>query len=229
MRAKRRKYTWFPVLPTLIGPETPAATWITFTDLVDPQNDGATVVAVPLLNDVTQQATSATDITLRDEVEGNEYVTERIVGRCWGTIEQSDISDNAWRSAIMSFGIAVIPVNDDMSQQDTPALVPDDYNPLGADTSDKRWMFRQVWTLWNNIQPQSGFLGPTNIANTGPDYGLIDCKSISRVRRNERLFMVFAMQFMEHIGSPTTLLNYSWGYDVRVLGAMRRAQRRTTL
>lgn len=219
-RRIKRKYTWLPILPTDVGEGVPGASWFHNTVLVDPAQDTAFTQAVEITYDETvTDAGSEGDNTLRDRVEGQEFIIERIVGKVWAAVAQDTTSDNAWRVAIAGFALAVLPTTNTGQQ----VLQESDFNPLVADNMDKSYMFRRTSTLWNNAQPQNGLLGPTNMQNDGPDYGFVDARSVRRVHRDERIYAIFSVQFMENIGTPTET-EWSYGYDLRILGAMRKAK-----
>lgn len=224
----RKKFTWFPISPTTFDTEgVPGATWFHNTEIWSPNLDRAQVSWVAVLNDQTPQEDddpSGSNFTLRDKVEGQEYIIERIVGKTWATVSQSSNSDDDWRVAIVANALAVLPFHNDGSED----FALDDINPLVADNADKPFIWRRTATLWNNVQPQNNLLGPTNMQNDGPEYGMVDARSVRRVHKNERLVFITAVQSMENIGTPGTGLEWSYGYDLRILGAMRRARNTST-
>jgi len=228
MRKRRRKFNWFPINPTMSGIESPrAVTWFHQSSQITLDlelGDSAFLTAVEVLPDGTQQSSTQDEGTsLRDLVEGQEYVIERIVGKVWGAIEQDDTQDDSWKTAIIGMGLAILPYADDGGL----TLEPEDYNPLSADNAQNPWMWRRTWTMWNNTQPNLHTLGPTNIQNDGPEYGFVDVKSVRRVRREQRLTMCVAVDTMEIVGNGT-VAEFAWGYDFRVLGAMRKARNSST-
>lgn len=220
MRKRRKKFTWFPTLGEEFQ-ESPSTSFWSQDDLINPQD--TLIQAIPVLNDVTQSIESQAQSSLRDEVEGQEYLIERIVGRIWGSVTQDPTSDNAWLIAIACFALAVCPVDADGNL----ALGFNDIDPLLASNVDKSYIVRRTSTLWNNVQAENG-LGPTNIQNDGPDYGLIDSRSVRRVRRNERLFAIWSLNFVENLGTAGEVF-FPHGFDLRVLGAMRKAKGDSTL
>lgn len=222
MRKRRKQYTWMPVIPTTIGPETPGASWYDTENNVSPTAGPTILQAFNIVPDDTINADEvSSETTLRDAVEGQEYIVERIVGRVWGTVQQSDTL-NSWERAMLGIGIAVMPYEDN----DTLALNDASVDPLGAANSDGSWMYRGIWPIYNNISGDL-VLGPTNIANCGPDYGFVDARSVRRVHRNERLTIVFSLHFMSP-GTAVEQVIVNYGYDLRVLGAMRKAQGQST-
>lgn len=225
MRRRKSKYTWLPVIPTTVGAELPGASWFNSTAQVNLNEIGPVFSqALNIVPDDTISADEDTgETTLRDLVEGQEYVVERIVGRVWGGLQQQSASES-WQAAIFGIGIAVMPYEDN----DTIALNNDSIDPLGASNADGSWMYRNIWTIWNNTNSASGVLGPTNIANSGPDYGFVDTRSVRRVHRNERLTIVMSAHVMSVISGGFDTTELQWGYDLRVLGQMRRARGQST-
>jgi len=226
MRRRKSKYAWLPVIPTALGPEVPGASWYHTTAQVNLNEINGTVFqqALNLVPDDTITADEDTEeTTLRDLVEGQEYVVERIVGRVWGGLQQQSASEG-WQAAIFGIGIAVMPYED----ADTIALNDVSIDPLGAANSDGSWMYRNIWTIWNNTNNASGVLGPTNIANSGPDYGFVDTRSVRRIHKNERLTIVASCATMAAINGGTDTTELQWGYDLRVLGQMRKARGQST-
>jgi len=229
MRRRRKRFTWFPINPTVSGLSQPeAVTWFHQTQQVVldfETGQSAFQTAIEILPDDTLQTSDQDQgVSLRDLVEGQEYVVERIVGKVWGAAEQAPTSDdNAWKTIIVGMGIAVLPYGDDGELE----LAPEDYNPLRADNAQNPWMWRRTYTLWNNLVPEINTLGPTAVQNDGPEYGFVDVKSVRRVRREQRLTMCVAVDTMEILGDGDTV-EFAWGYDFRVLGAMRKASNKST-
>lgn len=223
MRRRRKKYTWMPVIPTALGPEIPGASWYDGSAVVNITDPGQIYSAA--FNIVPDDTINADEVvqetTLRDAVEGQEYVVERVVGRVWGAVSQQD-EPETWLRCLIGIGIAVMPYEDN----DTLALNDASIDPLGASNSDGSWMYRSIWPIFNNSNPEA-ILGPTNIANCGPDYGFVDTRSVRRVHRNERLTIVFSFHCMDLV-TPGAAATINFGYDLRVLGAMRKAQGQST-
>lgn len=223
---KRSKYAWLPVIPTALGPELPGATWYNEEfNLIAPdygQNWSTALNIVP--DDTITADEDTTETTLRDLVEGQEYVVERIVGRVWGGLEQQSATES-WQAAMFGVGIAVMPYED----AGTIALNSASIDPLGASNSDGSWLYRGIWPIFNNTigSPSTAILGPTNIANCGPDYGFIDTRSVRRVHKNERLTIVASLHIMDYVGGAGGV-GGMWGYDLRVLGQMRKARGQST-
>jgi len=238
MRRKRRsRFNWFPVNPTFIGEGTTPFTWYrTELNLSPVVGTGSDPLAVPLLQDQDQQTgQSDAGISLRDRVEGKDYAVERVVGKVWGAVSQDQADSSGEYVAsqiIVGMGFAVLPVNDNSGQPDLDTA---EYDPLNADNSGAPWMWRRTWVLYNNLaSPEPFFTGPTNIGSYGSvaDGGHVDIKSVRRVRREQRLFWCVSSSVLRTFNNDGTSVPISValdvGYDIRVLGGMRRAQNNST-
>lgn len=237
MRRGRRKqrYTWFPINPTFIGENSTPWTFYYGTSEVPAVIGGTpTIVAVPILQDQDQQTGQSDDgISLRDRVEGKDYALERVVGKVWCSLSQltaDGVGEYTATQALVAMGLAILPVDDNTGQ---PSLNDRDYDPLVADNSAAPWMWRRTWLLYNNLAtPSPIFTGPTNIGSYGSvmDGGHVDVKSARRVRREQRLFWCLSVVTIGTTGSGDVPVSQdiSWGYDFRVLGAMRKARNEST-
>jgi len=239
-RRRRSRYTWFPIVPTFVGESTTGVAWYNTATIISP-DQGSTLgppVAIPVLSDQDIQVSQATQdpISLRDRVEGKDYAIERIVGKIWASVSQEVAEDPGHYVAMATLfcaALAVLPVDDDGN----PDISSSDYDPLEANNTMQPWIWRRTWTLYNNlavpVEPQAQ--GPRSIGEYGSvmDGGHLDAKSARRVRREQRLFVIFQATTLQNAvngGDPnqprsTTL---SYGYDLRVLGAMRRARNEST-
>lgn len=233
MRKRKRQFTWIPVLPTVVerseGPNE-AVTWFNQqTGIVLGEPGRAFLSAINILPDHldTYDPAQPDQASLRDIVEGQDYVVERIVGKIWGSVGPASgaPSDNDWLNLIIGAGIGVMPYDDN----DTLSLSDDEIDPLLQGNSGNPWQWRRTWTLWNmttNAGISAG-LGPTSIQNDGPEYGFVDIKSVRRIRREERLTLVVSVHLMEGLGVGAASNIFNWGYDFRVLGAMRKAHNKS--
>lgn len=232
-RRRRSRATWFPIVPTLYGEEGDQE--FTFWE------DTAQIAGEPgsiaswsgesrgiqaLTFDQTLQPTDfAGNTTLRDMVQGQDWVCERVVGKVWGNVTQSP--EAGVRRLILCAALAVLPVNDDGSQ----SLIPAESDPLNADNSQQPWLWRRTWTLFNNDLLNSPFTGPTgigNIAGGNADAGHLDTKGVKRrIRRDQRLFIVYSAVTLDgsNAGDPGDII---FGYDLRLVGGMRNAKNQST-
>jgi len=224
MRRRRTRYTWFPTDPTYYG-DTPATYYWTY---IEPGE----VLALPVVPDQTYQdetITSADNKTLRDYVEGQDYVLKRIVGKVWGALEQSDQAEATnIIQVIHAQGLAVLPVND--TTPSTPALDPTGYDPLNPTNSMNPWIWRRTWILGNNLHPQFEYGFPNNVGAYGSvmDGGHVDSKVARRVTREQRLWWVTTMRVITQSGEGPTTQRVMTGFDLRTLGAMRKHRNRST-
>lgn len=249
MRKRRAKRTWFPVLPTVYGPGAGEAQTFFHTNHVlswssEGPSSGVTQVidTTPLLADGDVNADQfSEDITLRDRVEGKDYVTTRIVGKIWGGPgwSQSVIDEQAVtgiNQVIFAAGIAVFPADENTGD---PALTDEEQDPFKANNSAGPWAWRRTWTMSNpSAIPLASGLASSTFAVGNPisiggfgsmaDGGHVDCKVGRRVSREQRLYFVFAAAILDgNLAVSDEDMNITYGYDLRVLGAMRKARNRS--
>jgi len=233
-RRRRNRSTWFPVLGTE-NPADPNASlstvYWTFTDaLADYTSD---IDVSPLIPDDSSDPSGSGTAgeTLRDYVEGQTCVIDRIVGKiaCAAQQIQETESESVVTAVVACAAIAVIPTDEASGQ---PDISTQEYNPLIATNIDKPWLFRRTWTLGNNMgnlnngfpvftQPSSNEFFPGLL--DGPH---VDTKGVRRnIRKNERIYLVLASQSITP-GQPTEDLSVFWSVDLRVIGRMQKAKNR---
>jgi len=230
-RRRKNRATWLPIIPTVYeGTEGAEAlvTWyettITFPTGTPSPGDTA-IQAFPLtFDDSFEQEAQTSTASLRDRVEGQDYVLDRIVGQVWMAQEFSQSRINSWIGCI-AFG--VFPTSDNGGI----ALPPEEYNPFFSANAAQPWIWRRTWRLnspgyWGlpRNPPLGGF--PTSTAGYSGirEGGFVDTKgSRRRIRKEHRLFIVAAAGVIQEstVGEePNELL---FGYDLRLIGGMRRA------
>jgi len=233
MRRRRRSGgTWLPVLPT----ETAANTLVTYLDAraLFPVGFLSTGTGldngprvIPLTMDETPQAGVSSNNTLRDWVEGQEYVLKRVVGKVWaGSLQTAEINVERF---IACFALAVLPVDD--ANPDVPAMPPEDYDPLLAQNTQQPWLWRRTWILSDNSASASAFQYPGSTAGYGSiaDGGHLDTKGVSRrISKEQRIFIIFQANVLDQGPEQTDAAGVNWGYDLRLFGAMRRGKNRST-
>lgn len=249
MRRRRAgsKYTWFPVDPTRVqvSEDVFDVTYFSNTLTVSSGTPGVSwgVSATPLTVDYTHQAPAldTPGISLRDVVEGQSWLCKRLVGKCWGAFSQSGdlgtIPPETPLEIIVCMAVAVLPVDDNGFLD----LTADEIDPLLSANVQQPWMWRRTWTLYNNTgaqqvggEPGGGFsTGPTNITNVAAgtyDAGHVDTRGVSRrIRREQRLFWITTARTLRgSAGEGEGPASFSWGYDLRILGAMRRERNRSS-
>lgn len=229
-RRRGSRGTWLPIDPTFYGEETLARTYFDTQNLLDFDTEGngsrLLCAAIPIAFDQTQQTDADPAATMRDVTEGQEYFLDRVVGKCWAAL-QTDVggeTPEAAVEAIVCFGLAILPVNDNNEQ---PALLTDDYDPLLSQNVMAPWIWRRTWILagggpniWNY---------PSALWQYGSvmDGAHVDAKTKRRIRKEQRLFGIWAVHKITAVA--TTLgLNFSYGHDFRLHGALRRARNKST-
>lgn len=205
---KRRKArsTWFPTIGTIWSNQDQSYYDSTFTtrlsavpsDLVF----GPQVEVFPVTPDQTalpteQQATDAAgfSFTLRDIVEGQSWMLDRIVGniflRCDVNASELPPTD-AWAQIKATVGFFIARSSD--TDQGVPDMELNAFDPAATDNIGNPWIWRNSWILAN---PQSTVVAPAlGISNNwnSPDWTgpRIDSKVKRRIRREHRLWMAVA-------------------------------------
>jgi len=223
-KRKRNRGTWLPLLPTFIGESDVGLTYydgtLTFPNTV--LEGDTTVIALPLTLDETPDVDNASGIvTLRDMVEGQDYICDRVVGNVWASVPA-----NAERIGEILFccALAVLPVDDNVPTN--PSIQPEDYNPFFAQNAQAPWYYRRVWHLRN---PAFGDItGPHEIGMMGYTGSIIDTMGVKRrIGKEQRLFLVAAAAVLSHGGASSSDF-VRFGYDVRVFGHMVKGRNKST-
>lgn len=230
MRRRRNRATWFPVL----GVGDPGAQ-VTYDLRNFDFSAQPNVQAIPLIPDATPYVDTsiAGDHSLRDIVEGQTCLIERIVGKIvWGVdqfVPPGEPTPTTPNVGIFCTAFAVLPTDDAGS----PAIPSDEYDPLLANNSAQPWLWRRTWVLANNQiagLSDGGFNHPASneffaSRDDGPH---IDTKGTKRaIRREERIFMIHSTRSAD---------NEVWDFngasqviaDLRVLGMMVKAKNRSS-
>lgn len=231
MRRRRQKSTWFPVLGTDAGEGNPLSSVYSLTQLVD-LNYQTTFEVTPLIPDYTEDpSTSTSEQTLRDFVEGQTCIIDRIVGKIFvnvGQVAGSGAGFTTPNLIIAAAGIAVLPVDDAGVAITTGAG--EEINPLYAENLDKPWYWRRTWLLGNqaSFPPSSPYYAPqNNLGLSVADGPHIDTKGVKRaIQRNQRIFLILANRDASP-GEPNEVTDLRWNVDLRVLGRMRKAKNRS--
>lgn len=232
MRRRRgRRATWFPV----IGVGTTPGEQITLdsveytVDVLGTANVDARVVipdgSAYLDTDVTQ------DHTLRDYVEGQTCIIERIVGKIvWQAFQFSPPNEDTTAGAIACCtAFAVLPAGRD----GTPDIPSNEYDPFLTNNSAQPWLWRRTWVLGNNLAETDVGVGfYTNPASNeffasvadGPH---IDTKGTKRaIRREQRLYQINSVRGMTDVSSMDGAARCTT--DLRVIGRMVKSTNRST-
>lgn len=234
-RRRKQRYTWFPTNPTLGAEATVGSVGVNYFDDIWVGNSVqlgepfATDVQFtePLLLDDTPQAgivqPETPQWTLRDLVEGQSYVTERIVGKIWVSRTQDAGETVTDVPLIIGVGIAVLPTDDATGTADLANI---DLDPLLQQNSGNPWMWRRTWILGQNgtagLDPE--FPASNWQMGSVADGPHVDVKSKRRVSREQRLFIICSVGTMGLAIAGGDSATGHFGYDLRILGAMRRAR-----
>lgn len=239
MRRKRRnRATWFPILG--FANQGAGAQGLVTTDtrqLSVPSDGGTQVTVIPIIPDVTVppeqlQAQIGTGIisTLRDFVEGQTCIIERIVGNIQiagpTTGEVTDVAAYGVCAAV-----AVVPSADDGSGD--PAISVAELDPWRADNSSQPWLWRRTWFLGGNngsLQVGNNHGYPSNnLFGSLAEGSKIDTKGTKRaIRREERIFLIYSTIALFPDSEATDLLNSVHVHaDLRVIGRLVKAHNRS--
>lgn len=230
-RRHRNRATWFPVL----GFENALGVQVTLdtrSSAVSP--DGTTnVIVVPLIPDIDVPVEQAqinagrVETSLRDFVEGQSCIIERIVGTVQHVIEPSSLKETSEVVACCT-AFAVIPCVDDGTGN--PALSTTELDPWNPDNSSNPWIWRRSWILGDEFEPgQNGTNLPTsNVFGSGLDGPHIDTKgSKRRIMREQRIFMIHSFFNPFPAGGEGENRVIRSFADVRVIGRMVKATNRS--
>lgn len=237
-RRRRNRGTWFPILPFNFGGEGYANS-TTDSRIVGVAAAAGehTLQAIPFLPDETPDIdliNSTTDTTLRDYVEGQAYILERVVGTVQWNMAQINSNEGPSRPHAVACctALAILPVND---EDQTPAIPPAEWDPLEPANSAQPWIWRRVWYLADNLS-NSGLTSDrqTYLPSGNNEYGSmregthIDTKGARRrVMREQRLFLIHATHSVDGADSAAggeARVNT----DIRIFASMVKQRNRST-
>jgi len=221
---RRRKSTgaWLPIIPSAYGSETASLTFYESSlTLPTPVSAGDTSIAVTPLtyDDSSNQIDSGDASSLRDKVEGQDYLLKRIVGKVWMDIASEDESELV--DGIGCIAACVLPTDD----AGAPSIPAEEYHPLYTQNSQQPWIWRRTWRLARQVDGVNGIYPPsTGYYHGSMDSGHIDTKgTFRRITKEHRVFLVAAFGALTTAGDASSGL-IQWGADVRLYGQMRRAK-----
>jgi len=241
-RRRRRGGSWLPLVGTIFNDGQPDSTWFSFSaewpssttpGIGDRFRFGSTPEETVGAFVLTQDDTPDVDnpdagSSLRDFVEGQEYVLDRVVGKIYAGFGRTDGEVN---TAIVAAGLAVLPVED--GSPTTPSMNIDDYDPLLARNAQAPWLWRRTWLLSNNSVPSQFPYFPESNYSYGSvlDGPHLDTRGTKRrIRKEQRIFLVASAQVRNHRGSVTSadvsFLDFT--VDLRLFGSMRKAKNIST-
>lgn len=238
-RRRRQRNTWFPILAGAAAgaQQLPDASFDEYY-FSPPLDRTSQVTAIPWIPDTSYDASDLQDgASLRDYVEGNTCVIERIVGKAsWSfgqVVPDGDPPERYVQQVVCCTAIAILPVENLPSGQGGPEVPQQEYDPLAAANANKPWMWRRTWVLANNGAQSSVqttlFTSPgSNEFFASRDDGPhIDTKGTRRaIRRGERLFVIHAVRALDDEAVNSTLVQVVT--DLRFLGRMVRAKTKRT-
>jgi len=235
MRRRKQKFTWLPVLGSRFGEgEAFYGTSTFFEELVPPlldinppTMDNAGLFCIPVVPDFSQQP-DILDLTasLRDRVEGQDWLLKRLVGKLHVSTRDEDTTDT-WPAVLVTCGFFVA-----RSYDADPAacdLQDEEIDPRATDNVQDPWIWRRTWKLGVTSSNDWGYAGgwPKNNAAYGSvaDGPHIDSKVARRITREHRLWFAgsaFGVSPRGLISDDECHIDLS--LDLRVLGAMRRGK-----
>jgi len=242
MRRSRRRNrgAWLPLVGTIFTDGQPDSSWFNFAaqwpiatspGIGDRFRFGSTpeetVGTFVLTQDDTPDVDNPdTGSSLRDFVEGQEYVLERVVGKVTAGFWQ--IRGEAC-AAVVAVGLCVLPVED--GAPTTPALKVDDYDPLLARNAQAPWLWRRTWTLgngWPDVQSPP-YLQTNQMFGSVLDGPHLDTRGVKRrIRKEQRIFLVASAQVAQVDASGTVDSVIEFTVDLRLFGSMRKARNAST-
>lgn len=236
MRGRRRqRKNWLPISPTYWGEGVVGTTFYQSTlSFADGSENGDTVLAaVPLVLDQTQSIDTADEgVSMRDLVQGQEYILDRVVGEVWMSMEQINyqVGEPNVINALGCICLAVLPVDD--ANPDTIAIDPQDYHPLLAANTMAPWLWRRTWMLSNTFAAVTpfGYFPTTTGQYGGSTGGHLDTRGTKRrIRKEQRLFLIAAAAALNTSNAGTQEPSaLQFGFDLRALGGMRPARNQST-
>jgi len=251
VRRRRRRVTWLPTNGTNLEiiqgtPDVGVnAFQSTFTHNF---NTGYTKTDLIPLNpfdlpvEPDNVPTSVTPFQTLNDVIGNEYIVERIVGNCYCACISNDSgsSSNSLKGWLATVGMFVARA-DDVNPNVPVGDVKSNYSPGLLQNTREPWMFRRTWLL--NAKVPAYDTNPVNIRdlNLAESYnklpvwnweyqGLMagpffDIRSKRRIRTDERLWLVNQVTGFPMLDEALTgIAQFQFIYDMRMLGALRRAR-----
>lgn len=234
-RNRRNRATWFPVL----GFENVQGQGLSTVDVRELTVNAVgtpNVIAIPIIPDIDTPVESGQGTadgapvrSLRDIVEGQSCLIERIVGNIVWSVELNLTQGVNSNTALACSAIAVLPTVDDGSGD--PAIPADEFDPLRADNSANPYLWRRVWALGDTAPNVNGFatgLPTNNLYGSLAEGSKIDTKGTKRmIRREQRIFLIHSVlqPFPGAEGTDMFLRVYA---DLRVIGQMVKAKNRSS-
>lgn len=243
-RKRRIRPTWFPTLGTnwVSGPDNWWDAGFNVVSNFVPQGlaDGPDTQVIPVTKDITltqEQSANDTGYTLRDAVEGQTFLLERLVGNLFLQVasDNTDINPNSWPYVRVAAAFFIARAEEGIP--DLPDLFSDEYDILNVNNIQNPWIWRNQWILRN---PDGEGFGVSNVdfpqANalcTGFQSPHFDTKVKRKIVREHRLW--FAVSAIGWDGNSSLqsgsaeLQPYVRAHlDLRILGRMQRGRNIST-
>lgn len=252
-RRRRPKYTWFPTAGTVVpavGNQQEFVQSPTTIQMAVGGNVNIAHTVFPLVPPDTPREESD-ELQVLNDVVGNEYKVERIVGNFFGTVYGEAAVAGVPPAIMLAFGIFVARADGTTPTEPAGAQGSVDessrnFNPLDNQTIREPWMFRRTWVLGTRGDNANGNILGTDVVTTqgrawgnfpattagysgirqGPHF---DVKSKRRIRQDDRLWGVVAA-----CSAPILWPQGEGGgyrveaiIDYRVLAGLRRAKNRS--
>lgn len=243
-RKRKFKGTWFPVYGTDVEPNDIPAMGIQQSIVTQSDGSVATVISRVIPDEPQEDASFST----LNQLVGQEYALRRIVGKLavvWtGSSGSATPQSVVYAKVAAGFFIArADPTTPDLPLGVTAAgfgstANPDEYNsfsPLSPEAIREPWIWRRTWVLSKSVfgelsegESVASFSAapPSNLwFGSLLDGGHIDAKTRRRTHSDERLYFAISAANWPYVGGDAGYtLTYDWDLDVRLFGAMRRAQ-----
>lgn len=244
-RRKGSRGTWFPVNgESWNAGETSwydaSANWTSAFLDVDKGN-GPVQWIIPIVPDSTKFISDlSTSQTLRDYVEGQDWLLKSLVGNIhiFGIKSGNTTAFNPsswWTHIQVAAGFFVARASDSQTGQQFPDLQTPEYDPLNGNNIQDPWIWRRNWIIDNPaniVQIETGHTSDYSVVSNR-DYAdtngpFFQTKSARRIRREERLWFTLSAigwdgerAFVDGAEfQPSVKANL----DVRVFGKMVRAK-----
>lgn len=244
MRRRKQKYTWFPILGTILD-GTAGEVHKNFIilqasptpDSTTQPTEGQDLNVVALVPDYTLEfGGSDLSISLNDYVQGNDWFLKRLVGKIhvsW-TAPTVEEEGTAWPQCLVTVGFMVARSQD--TAENTIDLQAPEYDPQNVDNIRQPWLWRRTWLLGNpntgDYPVLGGGLPANNYVGSVAEGSHIDSKVSRRILKEQRLWAVMSVMGISEAGLEVTGNGGDQGHvtaimDLRILGAMRRSKNRS--
>lgn len=241
MRKRRQKVAWFPNLGTAYGDQDPYVTTAQNLELLPelststaPTIVSGSLLCVPITQDYTQNPNDSSTVeSLRDFVEGQDYLLRRIVGKCHiGILEGSSATINAvWPKLLITAGFFVARAVD--NDQTACGLDDSEIDPLARENIQQPWIWRNQWLLGNvgaaDFTREGSYRVNNAVYATLKDGAHFDTKIARRIVKEHRLWFAASVQGLSSntlavTGDRQLQPKVQIFLDARVLGSLRRGK-----